>query len=662
MEARLPNALKKIIILSELSKFMQIFEFYFNPQKKERLINSFSYEPEKPSDKEGYLYMAGELLNVLSRSEQFLDNLAKTVKEEYYSDLYFSIDESIKKGLMRANDFLSSQISRNNVGWLGNLNFAIISLHDKKTINIAKIGSIKILLIRNGKITDVSREIDAKDNEAQRGFYSPKAFGRLTSGKLNKGSKIVILTKELFDTFEKNLILEKISAFSFFDKKSLENILDDQKKALLQASGVFFLLETEEEKEAKEEISEEQRPEFSMREIFRPLREKISLYFARLKEKLGRQTKKISTYKKDPEKTTPIAKRRYKRAARLTLFLAIILLFGSLMFQKDEDKKDRFDLDAIREEIIKADNFIEAKKNLEAFQALESLLVRIDFDKPDKEIIKMKKGVEERLSILSNLVLIEEPELVYQFSERDIVPWKILFNNGKIYAFTPLSNKIVELDLGTKETREFFLPTEKDRGAISAIVISGNPVFFARPNRLFVFKEKNLSLLADLKNPGAEYNFNYFSNFWTSVYFWDSKSEEILRYTEYNDRPELWLSPKTKKPTDIQSMSVDGSIWVIEGDGSVLRYFGGKLAEEINLMVFPRLGRVSHIFTSPTLNYIFFLDPEEKRIIAGDKKGNVAVQFKSQTFNNLIHFTVSENGKVIYLLNGTKIYRLEEPI
>jgi ERCC4-related helicase len=42
-----------------------------------------------------------------------------------------------------------------------------------------------------------------------------------------------------------------------------------------------------------------------------------------------------------------------------------------------------------------------------------------------------------------------------------------------------------------------------------------------------------------------------------------------------------------------------------------------------------------------------------------DKQGNIIKQFQNEKFNNLVHFSVSENGKEIYLLNNLQIYKID---
>jgi len=40
------------------------------------------------------------------------------------------------------------------------------------------------------------------------------------------------------------------------------------------------------------------------------------------------------------------------------------------------------------------------------------------------------------------------------------------------------------------------------------------------------------------------------------------------------------------------------------------------------------------------------------------KHGELVRQYQSEKFNNLLDFTVSQNGKIIYLLNAANVYKI----
>ncbi len=160
---------------------MQIFELHFNPKlKEEQIFDSFIYEPENIYERKlGSLYMVGEIQNNLLQNLNFLDTLAKVIKRNYYTLSLKSPEKALSQGLKRVNDFLAEEVKKDNVSWLGNLNFAALSLKDFDLI-FTKTGNLKLLLIRAGQIIDIGKNLDLREIEP----YHLKIFFIVVTGKL----------------------------------------------------------------------------------------------------------------------------------------------------------------------------------------------------------------------------------------------------------------------------------------------------------------------------------------------------------------------------------------------------------------------------------------------------------------------------------------------
>jgi hypothetical protein len=83
------------------------------------------------------------------------------------------------------------------------------------------------------------------------------------------------------------------------------------------------------------------------------------------------------------------------------------------------------------------------------------------------------------------------------------------------------------------------------------------------------------------------------------------------------------------------------------------------LREKLKIDIFPEIKDFSKILALPNLPYLYILEPAQNRIIIINKTGEIVKQFQSEKFDNLLDFAVSENGKIIYLLNGLKVFKLE---
>jgi len=266
---------------------MQIFEFHFNPKAKEDLIfDSFCYEPENVYERRlGSLFLVGELKNALPQNLRFLDNFVSYFKREYYSSpIKFSPEAALKLGLKKTNEFLEGISKSGDVSWLGNLNLAILSFKNFD-LNLTKVGAIKILLLRQGQLIDIGKNLEFEDIEP----YPLKIFGNMVAGKLAEGDIILVLTKEVFNFFSSppkfsegkfgrasQNLLKEIAKIEPFEEKKLRTILKTREKELLKISGVCLLLLLTKEvwtvKERQKSFTFQQKPEkFSFKKALYPL-------------------------------------------------------------------------------------------------------------------------------------------------------------------------------------------------------------------------------------------------------------------------------------------------------------------------------------------------------------------------------------------------------
>ena len=221
---------------------MKAFEFHFNPEASEtKIYETFVYEPgNEAEERSGYLYLAGYLTNVLPQNSKLLDNLASVVKKEYYQD-----GKGLKQGLEKGNGFLTLETKKENVSWLGNLNFVILSLsvpasdQDSQELNFTKTGDIKVLLVREDEIVNISNDLDSRAATDD----PTKIFKNVSTGKLLFDDKIIVFNRDIFDFFTSKNLIKRIAASK--TEKELKKVFDFYKKELSRISGfcLFVVLQ-----------------------------------------------------------------------------------------------------------------------------------------------------------------------------------------------------------------------------------------------------------------------------------------------------------------------------------------------------------------------------------------------------------------------------------
>lgn len=359
--------------------------------------------------------------------------------------------------------------------------------------------------------------------------------------------------------------------------------------------------------------------------------------------------------------------------------LILVLIIGFFIAsteEKNQTKKYEAQITAIQERInqansyliLKSDSRAQEKANVifkEVLGELSSLSkISSTLSKNvSEEVSLLKKYVSDNLFELSKMTEISEPKLLFEFSSKEYVPQQLVSDGKNVYVFSSYNQGFFQI---TPDGDKISIPNEKK---FNLAAYSDNSIYLfskdssaaSKPNQITVLKNNEIISSSSLQLPSSQYNFNDLAAFKSNLYFLDQKSGEIIKYdySSGDDSSQLWLYSKTKKSTDSKSIAIDGSVWVLNKDNSINRYHGGWFQEEISINVFPEAKELSKLIIVPGLPYLYILEPSQKRIIILDKNGKIFQQFQSEKFDMLLDFSVSQNGKTIWFLNGQKIYQIE---
>ncbi|HEV2340066.1 MAG TPA: hypothetical protein VGT05_04930 [Patescibacteria group bacterium] len=106
------------------------------------------------------------------------------------------------------------------------------------------------------------------------------------------------------------------------------------------------------------------------------------------------------------------------------------------------------------------------------------------------------------------------------------------------------------------------------------------------------------------------------------------------------------------------SLAIDGSIWVVTSDGSILKFTKGN-EDTFSLIGLDKpFSAPSHIVTSIDDSNVYVLDNGNSRLVILDKTGKYIAQYQSQRFKQATDMTVDEKNKKVDVLIGNDIYEL----
>lgn len=633
---------------------MKIFEFYFNPPLKEKekleadaISESFCFEPKNVYEKKmGSLYIVGNLKNVLPANLDFLTKLAFFIKDKYYKRTVLTPERSLRKTLKETNEFLEKIAAKGDVSWLGNLNFAVLALKDYK-IHFTKVGSMKMMLLRAGKLVDIEKKINLQDIEP----YPLKIFGNIISGKLMEDDLLLVFTQDIFDFFEEEAVIEKIIQRPTDVDEIVKNIAEEKKEQLKKRQGILLAISLIKESApgTKEIIAPQLKKYFSVKEVF-------NFYFQTIKQFLSLRIFAKFGF---------LTKIKLGKKSFLVLGFLFFLLLGYLISEIDLRKKTKIYLSQLEEvektlEKIEKNQInedlakIKLRKNFETILPIKKDASRLKKDFSEK-VLALNEKIENRLFLLYKVEKINDPEVYFQFDFRKFAPQKIVFLDGELYFITPYSKNIFRID---KKKIGTILETDKNFNLTCAI--NDSLLFFTKPNQITILTDNKFSILY-LKAPYSNSNFADLFCKERSLYFLDKSLGQIVQYyllkPDENYKlgdPELLL----EKAREANAITFDENLWLLDKK-SILKFKEGQLKEEIKPDIFPDAESFSKIYTTSSLPYLFVLEPAKKRILILEKSGKVFKQIFSEKFNSLLDFAVSEDGKTIFILNGLTLYKIQ---
>ncbi len=215
---------------------MQALEYYFNPRlKPDTKFGVFSFRPPETSKNHlGNLYLVFEFTNSISKDKNFPQEISEIINKEFYLDPKRTPEKSLTEALKKINQFLEQKSSNGEVGWLGNLNMAVMNLSNS-FLHFSRSGNIRILLLRGDELTEINEDMEFLSGSML------KTFSNIASGRLFNEDKIMILNQSLVENFYDSVFSELIN-LPRIDDKSLKKFFRTKKQEMKGWSGVFFVL------------------------------------------------------------------------------------------------------------------------------------------------------------------------------------------------------------------------------------------------------------------------------------------------------------------------------------------------------------------------------------------------------------------------------------
>ena len=564
-------------------------------------------------------YSTLNLYIVLSiRSESTESGIVTSGKEllEKIQREYFSLDE---KSIVNIKEALGKALEGTDINSIS----CVLSTIQDRTLHLIIVNQGEIILKRDGKVGVVGKDEEGKI----------VAF----SGNIKSDDIVIIGTGD----FSKKIPVEKLS--SILDGLEVSEISEHLAPLIHEESqgteAAIVLQYKSIENPPQEEAIKTPEPQ-----------EDDSI------EELGHEEEKPKI--KIPNLNIPnlsfnITNLGRKKITIIAIVLLIVLLVGSILFEQNRQESSRRKkelseiLTPAKDKYDEAVALVSLNKGLayEEFDSLKSTLEgsREKFAPNTSERKTLNEfigKVEGKIGELGAEATIANQKVVYE--NVDFVS----FRDGKLVA-VDLDGKIFLLSSDGKVEKEI----DSENGNAKSVVADERFVYILGTEGITrTTKSGGTTTIAE--SPESTISID---NFGSNVYGLNTKAKTVDKYVGETRSDYFVEDIALENP---RSMSIDASIWII--DGKKIRKFTRGREDSFSIQgLTGSLGDGSKIFTSLDYSNIYILDPKNVRIISIKKDGEFEKQYSWKNLSSATSFSVDEEGETIYVVIGAKLYSFD---
>jgi len=678
--------------------------------------------------------------------EDFLDNLVKKLKDNYYQQSEnieeINIENIFEQALKKTNSELNELIKKEAGFDLNNFNAVIAVLKDQK-LYFAPVGNAQIFLIHSLgdnkhsiiDILETTKNVDAYPS-------ANKLFSNIVNGEINSQDSLLIANSNFLDYLSLDkakqiitdlpagnaaeqlrnllqnvnnhnvfgaLITEYIPLIDKIKQTTVKPIKDDSPQdsmddlvdtetateKLLSPSlglnlgqkikGLASLFKTKDRKLAQKAYNKGSygKSQGILKIIFRQLLRAIIMIgylFKGLLELLIKPRRSAEEKHKLDPKTNNRIQRFFNlpRGQKIMIISALIfvILFSQvivILSKRQSNKVEQQQYDTIVSQIKEKHDSAEASHIYQDDDRARELLIEArdlinnlpqNSRQKRKDFLALAEKNEGLLEKTKKVINLENLNIIADFADSNLLhPNQLILNDNKLYSYSQTDNSIYELDLSNNQIKNLNSITSQV-GHLQFGTTLGNGTFlFYHDNNGFA----KFTLADNIINPTTveltdQAKVEYFTIYNRRLYLLDPNNNQLYKHEPTTDgfaKGTAWLKT-TLSINKAVSFAIDGNVYILQNNGQILKFLKGQKQDFNPAVLETPLNKPTKIKTEIDSDYLYILDPANKRLVVLDKEGKLKGQYTSEQFTNLKDFIIKEADNKIYLLNNSQV--IEIPI
>lgn len=570
------------------------------------------------------------------------------LQEMYYSNTSEALTKKIEQTMESLKAEFFNEVNLEIV--MG----VVVKVGDEKVLYAGRRGGGQVYLRRGESLVSL--------------LSGDKEAGRVVSGKLKNEDKLVMGTEQFLKVVPEGSLRSQLGSNEVNEiMESLAAIVHGHEKNS-QAAAVIVVV-SEEVKEKEVEVKEGEGGYSAPKQEKNKLIENIWRLVNDQVKKL--QSKAVRVRNRDPKKQ--------KSAA--TLAIILILVFGAslvLAGRKRQKTKKEAAYQAVMEEVrYKYDEALSLKE-LNPLRA-KSLLIdsqtriedyKLENTKANGELDDYLKKIQEALGEVQREYEVEEASAWYDFS---LVKegfkgsdWDL--EETSLMVWDAETKTVVELDLETKASKIVVGGDKVSDGEL--VGMAGSRGFVVGKDLVTVIDFEDEEVVAEVGevDPSVSSGQGWGKiidavGFSSNLYLVDGVEEgQIYKYLGVESglsAQRNYLKGETYDLSEVVSMAIDGSVWVLFSDGTIVKYVRGTKDPFTVAGMEESFKEPVKIFTSPEVENLYVFDRQGMRVVVISKTGEYQAQYRWPGLAGVKDLVVSEEFSKMYLLTGEKVFVIE---
>lgn len=641
---------------------------FLNFGRGDNLIKNY-YFGVSDNNREKKLFLCLAIKNRQPTGELMSENVFESGKEVFFQPGFESDYKRFEATLKEINSVLARFSADSITGDIGELHFVVGAIIDK-TLHLSQVGEAEAYLIRHKHLSVISEGLTEEGKK--------NTFVNIASGEIENGDVLIFSSAKLLRHVTKNDLVKIFPPESDPEKDllRLQNLIESE---TLDQIGVNIV-----KINAVPENGEKTKEKFAIQEIFSNF--KNHSFFKRIREQgFFRQVEaKLfsgSQYEKNLRSKLSYLPNLFKKfqtggedQKRKTMLIGlgvvIFLLLTSIVFLKVNGGKQQL-LDSYENTLAAVQEDIDKAYTLGITDKQKATEILTQAEEKTKEILQSgylrglaSQRMDDIQSIkekLDSIKKVSEPKLFADLtsakSDLNSIGLVALANN--LAAYEPQG--VFEVILSKVETGKTIGGKEE--------IIDGHffrdqnsAVFVSKSNKVIEYTEGRFQFM-DTQDPAWK-NSRDLKSFGNKIYLLDSTGNQIWKYQRSREnygKAEAYFA-NTVDLSKALDFSIDGSVYLLNQDGSIRRFYGG-VEEELAIRKAPLtpLKAPTAIYTEEEMTGLYVLEAAEKRVLVYNKEprsGHLIYshQLKFPTLGKIQDMLIDKASNKIYLLAENKIY------